>query len=405
MAKRKRAKEVGEQLSILKLIEEKEHVRNEIKGLLAIKQDKAIWRGIIATPPGSLLEKTLDAFKRYTDIPLEVPFFVTLSYVSAHLLRNDASISYLGKKIRPDLWTIVLADSGGGKTTSNDVLAEVTALEPMPDSASAAKFIDTLAEFNRSLWVRDEFGKFLSAMENLSHMTEIRDYLLQIYDGKRISRRTKKDSVIIDDPALTILGLTQIANFGQYVTADMMLDGFAQRFNYSIAKPDPERPMWMFPTYNYGAIVKAIGNGWQKLIETPLHHTYTISADGHEAFETSFRLLCKSHNIPGSFFRRVMWRGVKYALIYHILLGKSESEIDVNDMGWAGRLCHIHLQDVAEIIRLQGMSDLERKLERVEALRNKFRDEGKPFTARDVVRGVWGIKNTQEARGLMSLID
>lgn len=399
-------KAVGEQLTIFELMTKKAEVRDTIRALLSIERDPKVWRGIVATPPGSLLETVVRQFKKYTDFPLEVPFFICLSYVSTHLLKNNVSIKFLGKTIRPDLWTIVLAHSGAGKTESDTLLAEASQFERMPEAASAAKFVELLRDNNKGIWIQDEFGKFLFAMENLTHMAEMRAYLLKLYDGKKIERNTKKESVIIDDPTLTILGLTQIDNFTEFVNTSMMVDGFAQRFNYVVARPDPERPMENFPTYRQDLIRPALKREWEKLLKVPLHRTYTVSPKGKEGFESAFQVLLPANkDVPPSFFRRIMWRGVRYALMYHILLGKESPSIDEYDMGWAGRILHLHLQDVKWIIEQQGMGDLEKIIRKAEDVMIRFANEGKKFSPRDLISHVRGIRNVAEARAILSMIN
>ena len=47
-----------------------------IKSMLILKNNDKQWRGIIATPPGTLLDSIISEFRLKTNIPLEIPFFV-----------------------------------------------------------------------------------------------------------------------------------------------------------------------------------------------------------------------------------------------------------------------------------------------------------------------------------------
>jgi hypothetical protein len=52
-----------------------------------------------------------------------------------------------------------------------------------------------------------------------------------------------------------------------------------------------------------------------------------------------------------------------------------------------------------------GLSDFEKVLRKTEALRERFKREGRVLKARDVVAGVRGIRSAQEAKAVLSIID
>ncbi len=83
--------------------------------------------------------------------------------------------------------------------------------------------------------LRDEFGQFLSQIQNLRHMEETKDMLLQAYSGSPIQRLTKETQISIRDHAISILGITVGDTFESQIGADSLVDGFAQRFNYIVA--------------------------------------------------------------------------------------------------------------------------------------------------------------------------
>lgn len=388
-------------------ISKSEEARSTLKAMLAIKRHTPNeWRGLIATPPNSLLDSVISAFYQETDIPLEIPFFVTLHMLSAHLLRSGVKINFAGGKLKPDLWSVVLASSGAGKTFSTTYLERSCGVDDtFPEPASAAKFVDDLAAHNNSLWVRDEFAQLLKNIDTQPHMAEIRDYLLRTYDGKKITRRTKKESIEIEDPALTILGLTVYETFNQNVKAESMLDGFAQRFSYVIAKNDPTRPPEKFPLYDMSKHQAVIQRRWKSTINTAKHSEYTVGPEAETAFKEAFGSLFQGDMpLPTSFFRRVMFRSVKYALLYHILLKKTSKTLDSQDIGWAARVCKMHLQDAATLISDYDLPDFERIVQRAEEIRADCISADKPFTARDLIRRINAIKTTAQAYSIMTLI-
>ena len=256
------------------------------------------------------------------------------------------------------------------------------------------------------MWVRDEFAQFLKAIDQQPHMQEMKDYLLRVFDGRRVERNTKKASVCVDDPALCILGLTVLETFKDSVSPEAMLDGFAQRFSYVIARRDPERPPSAFPIYDLRPWQDRIRADWDKVTASVQHTEYVVGAEGEEAFKMSFALLLPPNaNVPTSFFRRIMFRGVRYALLFHVLLGKHGQEVDAVDMGWAGRVCALHVKDAAWLVGEHGLPDLERLCCKAEELRDRIqREEGRTITPRDVVRTLNGIRSTAEARAILQMI-
>jgi hypothetical protein len=402
-----------EQLDIFEVLQQKEELRDRMRVMLTASQATDSWRGLVATPPGSLLDKVISAFRKASDIPLEIPFFVPLHILSAELLKRGVLIDFMGQKIRPDLWTIILAESGAGKTLTTSELRNTMDIDKsllFPQAATSARFIMELAEHNNSLWIRDEILQLLKGMNTQTYLAEMKDMLLQVYDGDTVSRKTKKDEVVVENPALTILGLNVYTSFAREMDANSLLDGFAQRFSYVIGKNDPERPGVNYPAYDFRPYRAGIKSAWDDLIKTmPANDTtYEVKESGMDAFKTAFEMLMPPQDkVPMSFFRRIMFRGVRYALLYHLLLRKDNLEIDDQDMGWAGRLIALHVKDAGQLLLDTGDGTGGKFLQmyrKIESLRDKLAKEGKPITPRDVVINIWGIENAGQARGLLSLL-
>ena len=391
---------------LLAILAKSELARDTVKAMLRFDTSKDHWRGLCATPPGSLLETVLTAWTKGTDIPLEIPFFAVLHFLSAHLLRDGITIDFAGQTVKPDLWSVVLASSGSGKTWTTSRLKEATGVEnEFPEPSSAAAFAEILRDNNNSLWIRDEFAQFLKALDQQPHMVEMKGLLLSTYDGERIERTTKTESVIVDDPALVIFGLTVLETCAKNVSTESMLDGFAQRFGYVIAQEDASRPMRSFPIYRLRAYKEKIRHDWEQVIAGIKHTQYVVAAAGEAGFCQSFDLLLPAREeIPRSFFRRILFRGVRYALLYHLLLGKEGSEIDAEDMGWAGRICGLHIQDAKKLVGNHGLGELEVQCRRAEEVRAACLAEGVPFTARELGRRVNSIKSAAQAKQIMELI-
>jgi hypothetical protein len=380
---------------------------DNLRAFLAMKPAKDSWRGIVAVPAGSILEIVLSAFRERTDIPLELPFITTLSLMSGVLLAEGVRIDLGGSLIAPTMMTVVLGASGIGKTFTQQTLTRNLngKVREFPEAASAARFAELLQTHNNSLWIRDEFGQLLQAIQEQPHMAEWKEYVLRSYDGSKIERQTKKDRIIIHEPALSILGLTVLDTFRSQVPPASLVDGFAQRFQYIIAKPDAERRMEDFALYDLSHHYPLIGAAWDKMNAIPLHPVYKVTTGAVDAYKRAFKMMrAVNEELPPSFFRRSMFAAVRYALLYHVMLGKPTAEIDEADIAWGARLVSLHMNDARELLLDHGLSDLERLVQRVEEICEEARQNGKKVTKRELVRRMNAVNSVRQAEQLLSLV-
>ena len=393
---------------LAELQRKRDGAKETIKAMLAIKANpSASWRGLIAVPPSSPLEHLLSSFRRHTDIPLELPFFSFLHLLSGWLLQNRVKISGGGLRgIYPELWTIVLAPSGTGKTTAYNLIAAASPIKStFPEPASGARFIEALSQNNFSLWFQDEIAQKLKQIDTPNGpLSDIKEYLLRAYGNDKIERSTKMETITVEEPCLGILGLNTQESFWASLNPESLTDGFSQRFSYVVAEEDPSRPITDFPIYNETVIIKAATDAFQKIQAVALHPEYKIGEEAVQAFKSSFSMLF-TEEIPKSFYRRVLFRAFKYALYYHLILCKTSDTLDAEDMGWAARLAAMHLQDVGKLLnktKLQGISKLVTSAKKIQSKLNK---QGKPLTARDLRNGISGIDTNEQAMAIMSLMD
>lgn len=396
-----------QQLNLLTLVEgnklTQDH-KDTLKGILAARHTANKWRGDDIIPPGSLLDAVVSLFKRTTDFPLELPAFVTLHALAAHLLAQGVEARIGGTRVRPDLWTTLLAPSAAGKTKTTSVIQAVMPLRLFPEVSTAARFIADLAEHNHTAWFQDEWAQLLKRMESQSYAEELRDYLLRLHDNKPLGRRTKTEVVEIADPALVVLGTTVEQTFLDNVSAESMLDGFMQRFGFIIADADPTRPPDMFPIYRVEEDdnLAPLRSAWTAIAGVPLHPSYGVSEAAERAFSDGFRQQYRGHgDMPASFFRRVMWRTFKYALVYHVLLRKTTDTLDAEDVGWAMRVSAMHLADSRRLLDRYNLTEIEAVVLKAETLQTKL---GRKPTTRELISGVRGIRNANAARFILELM-
>ena len=375
-----------------------------LRGLMAAKPVPRSWRGTTMVPPGTLLDRVVALFQRTTDFPLELPAFLVLHSLAAYLLEREVEVEVAGTRLKPDLWSTLLATSGAGKTKTASVLKRVMPMRLFPETTSAARFIDEMETHNKCLWLQDEWAQLLKRMESQTWAEEMRGYLLTLHDNQELARRTKTGSLVIEDPALVIFGKTVLETFNQNVSVESMLDGFMQRFGIIIGDADPKRTPDMFPIYR----VEEPGNlaplhaAWEDIAAVPLHRTYTVTPEAEAEFEAGFRHHFQQHNsIPPSFFRRVLWRCFKYGVVYHVLLGKADADIDAEDMGWAMRVALLHLTDARRLLDGYHLTELEDIVVKAEAYQAKI---GRRPSKRELISRVRGIRNNAMAEFVLELM-
>lgn len=388
--------------------EKSDEARNTLRAMLRVKrQDRRLWRGHSVIPPGSVLDAVCDTFRRETDIPLELPLMAVVSFVSARLLKAGVKIDLNGQVLDPTLWTVVLAPSGAGKTFSTARIMDMTGdTELFPEPASAARFIQDLAASNRSLWIRDEFGAFMRSLDQQTYLAEMRDYLLRLYDGQTLTRRTKTEQITVENPALTILGLSVFESFKNCVPAEALVDGFAQRFNFIVAPADPARKAEDFPLYDVSSHMPTLRRAWAKIESVPLHPIYRVAPEGIAAFKEAFKALRPvDEALPLSFFRRVMFSAVRYAAVYHLINLDAGDELTAEDFAWAGRMVALHIEDAKVLLDDYGLGELERLLRRVEEVKAALAETGVKCKPRDLIRRISAIRTAEQARSLLRLAE
>lgn len=305
-------------------------------------------------PRGSVLEAVDRYFWEYTDIPRELPFFYVMHYVLAMLLQRGVQIHKGKQVILPDLWTIVVAGSGAGKTLSQKNLDKALSggVSLFEDAKTSLQFLTNLRDQRLALYIKDEFAQFLRAVSKEPGMQNVRDYLLRTYDNGNIEHTTTASSVKVENSAIGILGYTPKDTLQMHLTREMLLDGFAQRFSYCVAEKD-NRPI--VGDYDFDELPAQISPLWSKIVSMPIHAVYTISKDARLVFNQVVGAIvtkAREDNINDSFSRRLAFTTYKYGLAYHILAGKTNDIIDAADLAQAAQLVALHLVSLRKVLEM-----------------------------------------------------
>lgn len=395
-----------------------------IFSLIKISRKKSIynqWDGIGSVPPGSLLEDILKGFSEIrnngvpaTSIPLELPFLMFFHIAAAYLVYNNVKLIVDGQESYCDFSTVLLSKSGSGKTWTKNLFKKAF-IDRLDDfvfelnPAGSAAFCQELEKHPKGLWVRDEVLQFFQQVENPnSKLAEVYDYLLRIYDNENIERITKKDKIIIKEPALCFLGMNVPETFIDGMTPTKLTDGFAQRYGYMLAKDINIKdirywkrvPDWHVDTTGWA-------EKWERMIKD-IQPAYTISKEGIETYRKIFEELSRNTDVNESFFRRIVWKLHKYALVYHIInFNANNPEIQSVSYLWAIRLIERQLADAYAIINLSGDGRLGKLIKRCEEVIQAMIINNEIPTARNLMQKVGSkyFNNIKEAEYLLKMLN
>ncbi len=370
-------------------------------------------------PPGSLLQELDEAFIDTSDIPREIPLFAALHYISALMSQQEACLRTMGGRKRLDLWTIVLAPSGAGKSYALNEIRKAfgDGIDIFPKPDSERHFVESLAEHNMGLFPIDEFAQFVGEMGKGGRLAKVRDYLLKCGEGGVVEYNTMATQLRIENPGLTIFGATVVDTFKKYFGADSIKDGLAQRMAFVFAERDPARPKladYSFENERSGPI----GKSWRALLASvDPSRTCFMPRPAAAAYQRAFEILlarAEQVDVDEGYSRRLAARGQKYAMVYHFLLGKASLVIDAEDLGYGMRVAALHLKDTRRLLDLfaagspaaPGASSPEREREQalaaVAACLGRARDAGAaPVDARKLLQLVKRVKGGELARELM----
>jgi len=373
------------------------------------------WEGMVSVPPASLLFDVVEIFEEASDIPLEIPMFMMIHMISGRLTKLDITVRVEGspKKEFLDLWTILLAESGSGKSAVADFLSDwVDYGDFIPEVGTDAGFINSLDECDgKGLLIHDEVSELIRDLEiKKGNTSKLRSYILTCATNNKVERKLKKTWTIIKKPSISFLGLNTKEAFLSELSDKSMVDGLARRWSYIIVKNDTNRMArdkyrkgWGFPSDSE----ERIKNAWDLLFSNIVRGTtYTISHEAEERLDKIYEKTVDNYGgiIPRAFFRTVSRKIYKYAVIYHLMKNDGTTEVGVDSIIWAQTLVDSHMVDGAELIAEFNMPDLEKLILRAEEIKHKAEAKGEKFSTRHLTKGMREITNVSMAKGLMSMV-
>jgi hypothetical protein len=182
--------------------------------------------------------------------------WVFLSMPETSLLPNKGATGRL-----LNLWFIILGKSRVSRKTwgviskVEDIIKEIAPERILSTSFTPEALITAMSDLSKGqtetvcTWISDECAWFfMSLKKHESYMATADDWLSRIYDGRTVSRQTKKAGLEkVVNPYLTCI-LASTLNLPRYFTVDAIEKGFMNRFIYIVKdKVDELKPLRTTP--------------------------------------------------------------------------------------------------------------------------------------------------------------
>lgn len=190
---------------------------------------------------------------RSPQAPLVYHKLTGLFCLSAVVGRN-CSIESGPRTIYPNIWVLLVGPSSDTKKTTvlgfaQKTLNSVASEMRLADSSSVEGFVAEMADKSESgvcqVWsIKDEFGGLISGMKRKDYLSDLKDVMMQLFDGQsEITRRLHKVHYKIDPVYYCLATATTAERLEQILGPEDVSDGFFPRFLGVEAKSNGYVPM------------------------------------------------------------------------------------------------------------------------------------------------------------------
>ena len=392
-------------------------IANDVAGdtfrTLALGLDRNLPRSLSAIPPASPLGTVLDEFRRKTPIAEELPLFAFIACAAQYLAEAGVYVEIPYGRADMDLFTVVLAGSGELKSFATrrivDSISDLWTPRMLKEPGSSRGLLDEMVAHDGKpvLWACDEWGKFWERTKSeTGPHAETPRMLLKFYDKDGYAKRLKTELVEVKRPFLSIFGTSVVDGIHRQLRPDDWESGLVQRFGFVIARPptDPARDWRRREARWLPVDQKRLKRAWAQMTRnrSALKDLgWTMTSKANRAYGDLWEDLA-AQGLGQQFVRRIAFRSIAYAAVYHFVCGKKNGLIDAEDVEWAGKLAMFHLADLKILLGMEAAGELDRLLVAGELLRRK---RGAAFRPRDLkMRFKGSLKGPEETKGLYLVI-
>lgn len=367
-------------------------------------------------PDIDALSLIYNKFLENTEIPLSLPIFSFLSFLSAFCVKNNITYTMpLSIDKSPlDTWITILAPSGSAKTFSNSQIKSV-----IPKDLSGkklieqnfvkpngpAKFIEELTNLPETndgaaqwgFWIEDEVSQMFKQIEQIgSPLSEIKEYLLKAYDHEKLTRKSKKETLETKNIILTLLFINTFESYVNNISNESMTDGLMRRFNLIYTEKDKTRNFTDYPMYD----IKKIRDDTleEKLADLffsiKQNINYTFSDNCFKLYQKYFKVFWerKYKNIltdKENFYRTYMMQSWKFAVFYHLILKREGTEIQGDCLVYGMKISLLFANSMKKFFDFKAEKFSDKQKNKIKNDFDKYKNylqENKNATSREFCR-------------------
>lgn len=370
-------------------------------------------------PLNSTIEKVVRFIDQATNINNDIPFYTYLSLLSGILLKNNITSIYDNCIYHPCIWTILYAPSSSGKTWCSKQIVGIDELFKKAsfdysNVISHAAFFELLPEMNKCTVVCDEVVNemFIPFKLNKHGHEATKKDLLKIYNHEKVFKKTKDENFESDEMYISFLGYTQHENFRKNHEDVDFINGFFQRFNHVLIKPNKKKA-YDEKYYHWKNIdSESLSNTFRfkelRAINY-IKHNYDgqliVPSDVISYFFGEFGKLWTNNDVEEGFMRRILYTVHSYAILYHVITGNIERELTTLDYDYGIELAKHNIAGIKELLYMGNMSEIETLCRKVEVFINKQEARNIEVSERTIMQNVRGFKSVAGVRNVLGIIN
>jgi hypothetical protein len=183
---------------------------------------------------GSFLGGFVRYLQQRTDCPPEFHVHAGLAALSI-ALGNRVWCDGWARPIYPNIWVVLIAKSGFGKSVPLDMSESLVRMaglgsSVLPDSFSQEALYTMLGRQPSAIFYLQEFSAFLGSLQRPYNEGSV-PWLTKIFDVPDIDTRVlRKETITLCKPCITILGASSPEWFAESYKASLLGGGFLARF-------------------------------------------------------------------------------------------------------------------------------------------------------------------------------
>lgn len=368
-------------------------------------------------PDSDLLSLVYRVFHESTDVPLTIPVFSMLSFISAWLVKSNTTY-LLPKQSEPSIpntWVMALAPTGASKTMSYNTIKKLIPLKddkPVIEqnlfkASGPVGFFDQLLadDKKRGFLFIDEASELFDSMnQKASPMADMKEYLLLLKDGGMVSRITSKRHDKIEDYFLTAFLINTIAVMAGSINDTAMISGLFRRFQVILTEKDSDPDRHMTKKVLYGKTNPAVlKEKFEEFFTQDIKDTcYVFDKQCEEIYVKCFDLFWwktyrswMEEKSDESYYRTYMMEAWKYAIIHHVLKMRTGQIIQPDSMQWALRVVSLLLNSLKEFIKYRALNAEKSPISKVSkpVLANQLRKIYE-YVIENENKAEFGLRNT-----------